>query len=61
MVDYLALVTQRIRKLFDIIRANRVMAESDRGTGTFAGFGVVGSGIAFAKLSLLAEDAVLAL
>ena len=54
------LVAQRIEKFVDIVGVDRVMAGSDCGFGTFAGFGAVDPDIAFAKLKSLSEGAALA-
>jgi 5-methyltetrahydropteroyltriglutamate--homocysteine methyltransferase len=60
-VEHPELVAQRIKKFVDIVGENRVIAGSDCGFGTFAGFGAVDPEIAYAKLSSLAQGAVLAL
>ena len=60
-VEHPELVAQRIRNFVDIVGVSRVIAGSDCGFGTFAGFGAVDPEIAYAKLSSLAEGAVLAL
>jgi len=59
-VEHPELVAQRIGRFVDIVGADRVMAGSDCGFGTFAGFGVVDPDIAYAKLATLAEGAALA-
>ena len=46
--------------LVDIVGTDRVIAGSDCGFGTFAGFGAVDPDIAYAKLQSLAEGAKLA-
>ena len=51
------LVAQRIRRFVDIVGRERVVAGTDCGFGTFAGFGAVDPDIAFAKLAALAEGA----
>jgi 5-methyltetrahydropteroyltriglutamate--homocysteine methyltransferase len=58
-VEHPRLVAQRIQKFVDIVGRERVIAGSDCGFGTFAGFGAVASDIAYAKLSTLAEGAKL--
>ncbi|MFT4636422.1 MAG: 5-methyltetrahydropteroyltriglutamate--homocysteine methyltransferase [Arenicella sp.] len=58
-VEHPELVAQRIRHFTDIVGMDRVIAGSDCGFGTFAGFGAVAPDIAFAKLSSLAEGAAL--
>lgn len=59
-VEHPELVAERISRFVDIIGADRVIAGSDCGFGTFAGFGAVDPDIAYAKLSSLAEGAALA-
>lgn len=56
-VEHPELVAQRLRRFVDIVGSDRVMAGSDCGFGTFAGFGAVDPDIAFAKLASLAEGA----
>ena len=58
-VEHPELVAQRIERFVDIVRHERVIAGSDCGFGTFAGFGTVDSNIAYAKLSASAEVATL--
>lgn len=58
-VEHPELVAQRIARFVDIIGADRVIAGSDCGFGTFAGFGAVDPEIAYAKLSALAQGASL--
>jgi 5-methyltetrahydropteroyltriglutamate--homocysteine methyltransferase len=60
-VEHPELVAQRIRNFVNIVGEARVIAGSDCGFGTFAGFGAVDPEIAYAKLSSLAQGAVLAL
>jgi 5-methyltetrahydropteroyltriglutamate--homocysteine methyltransferase len=59
-VEHPDLVKQRIERFVGIIGADRVIAGSDCGFGTFAGFGAVDPDIAYAKLAALAEGAKLA-
>lgn len=59
-VEHPELVAQRIRRFVDIVGTERVIAGSDCGFGTFAGFGAVDPDIAYAKLAALAEGARLA-
>ncbi len=59
-VEHPRLVAQRIERFVDIVGADRVIAGSDCGFGTFAGFGSVDPDIAYAKLSSLVEGAALA-
>ncbi len=58
-VEHPELVAQRIARFVDIVGADRVIAGSDCGFGTFAGFGAVDPDIAYAKLKALAEGAAL--
>jgi len=59
-VEHPELVAQRIERFVGIVGADRVIAGSDCGFGTFAGFGAVDPEIAYAKLTALAEEAALA-
>ena len=52
-------MAQRIERFVDIVGHERVIAGSDCGFGTFAGFGTVDPNIAYAKLSALVEGAAL--
>lgn len=56
-VEHPDLVAQRIGRFVDIVGSERVIAGSDCGFGTFAGFGAVDPDIAYAKLSALSEGA----
>ncbi len=56
-VEHPELVAQRIEKFTDIVGVDRVIAGSDCGFGTFAGFGAVDPDIAYAKLKTLADGA----
>ena len=56
-VEHPELVAQRIERFVDIVGADRVIAGSDCGFGTFAGFGAVDPDIAYAKLGALSEGA----
>ncbi|MEM9476518.1 MAG: cobalamin-independent methionine synthase II family protein [Pseudomonadota bacterium] len=56
-VEHPELVAQRIERFADIVGADRVIAGSDCGFGTFAGFGAVDPEIAYAKLAALSEGA----
>ncbi|MBF9031709.1 epoxyalkane--coenzyme M transferase [Rhodobacterales bacterium HKCCE3408] len=58
-VEHPELVAQRIARFVDIVGADRVIAGSDCGFGTFAGFGAVDPDIAYAKLAALSEGAAL--
>jgi len=59
-VEHRELVAQRIERFTDIVGADRVIAGSDCGFGTFAGFGAVDPEIAYAKLATLSQGAALA-
>ncbi len=59
-VEHPELVAQRIERFVGIVGAERVIAGSDCGFGTFAGFGAVDPEIAYAKLGALADGAKLA-
>ena len=59
-VEHPELVAERIARFVGIVGAERVIAGSDCGFGTFAGFGAVDPEIAYAKLATLAEGAALA-
>lgn len=59
-VEHPELVRQRIERFTEIVGADRVIAGSDCGFGTFAGFGAVDPDIAYAKLKTLAEGANMA-
>ncbi len=59
-VEHPELVAQRIGRFTDIVGVDRVIAGSDCGFGTFAGFGAVDPQIAYAKLGALSEGAKLA-
>ncbi|WP_299146193.1 cobalamin-independent methionine synthase II family protein [uncultured Tateyamaria sp.] len=56
-VEHPDVVTQRVDRFADIVGADRVIAGSDCGFGTFAGFGSVDPEIAYAKLSVMSEGA----
>lgn len=56
-IEHPNLVTQRLQRFADIVGAERVVAGSDCGFGTFAGFGTVDPEIAYAKLKAMAEGA----
>lgn len=56
-VEHPELIAQRLGRFVDIVGADRVIAGSDCGFGTFAGFGAVDPDIAYAKLGALAEGA----
>jgi 5-methyltetrahydropteroyltriglutamate--homocysteine methyltransferase len=56
-VEHPDLVAERIERYASIVGKERVMAGTDCGFGTFAGFGAVHPDIAYAKLAALAEGA----
>ena len=58
-VEHPRVVAQRIERYVDIVGRERVIAGSDCGFGTFAGFGAVDPDIAYAKLAAMAEGAAL--
>ena len=59
-VEHPEVVAQRIERFTDIVGSDRVIAGSDCGFGTFAGFGAVDPDIAYAKLGSLSEGAKIA-
>jgi len=59
-VEHPELVAQRVERFVNIVGAERVIAGSDCGFGTFAGFGSVDPDIAYAKLEALAQGTELA-
>jgi len=59
-VEHPELVAQRIERYADIVGRERVIAGTDCGFGTFAGYAKVDPGIAFKKLSSLVEGAAIA-
>ena len=58
-IEHPELVRQRIERFINIVGEDRVIAGTDCGFGTFAGFGAVDPEIAYAKLSTLSEGAAL--
>ena len=59
-VEHPELVAERICRFADIVGRERVLAGTDCGFSTFAGFGAVDPDIVYAKLGSLAEGAALA-
>ena len=59
-VEHPEVVAERLGRFADIVGPDRVIAGSDCGFGTFAGFGAVDPDIAFAKLGALSDGAALA-
>ncbi|MEM8552795.1 MAG: epoxyalkane--coenzyme M transferase, partial [Pseudomonadota bacterium] len=56
-VEHPALVAERIERFVQIVGRERVIAGTDCGFGTFAGFGAVDPEIAYAKLATLSAGA----
>lgn len=56
-VEHPQVVAQRLERFVDIVGTERVIAGSDCGFGTFAGYGAVDPEIAYAKLASLSEGA----
>jgi 5-methyltetrahydropteroyltriglutamate--homocysteine methyltransferase len=59
-VEHPRLVAQRIRRWADIVGRERVIAGSDCGFGTFAGYGKMDPDITFKKLAAMIEGARMA-
>ena len=59
-IEHPELVAQRIECYANIVGKERVMAGTDCGFSTFAGFGAVDEDIVYAKLASLAEGAAIA-
>ena len=59
-VEHPKLVAERISRFADIVGRERVIAGSDCGFSTFAGFGAVDEDIVYAKLKSLADGAAIA-
>jgi 5-methyltetrahydropteroyltriglutamate--homocysteine methyltransferase len=59
-IEHPRVVAERIERYANIIGRERVIAGTDCGFSTFAGFGVVDPDIVYAKLKTLAEGAALA-
>lgn len=56
-VEHPELVQERLAKFVNIVGEERVIASSDCGFGTFAGYGAVDPEIAYAKLGAMSEGA----
>ena len=56
-IEHPELVAQRLQRFVDVVGVDRVIAGSDCGFGTFAGFGAVDEDIVYAKLAAMAEGA----
>lgn len=59
-VEHPELVAERLCRFADIVGRERVMAGSDCGFGTFAGYGKLDPDISFKKLQAMAEGAAIA-
>jgi 5-methyltetrahydropteroyltriglutamate--homocysteine methyltransferase len=59
-VEHPELVAQRICQFADIVGRERVIAGTDCGFGTFAGYGKIDPDISFKKLAAMAEGAAIA-
>jgi len=59
-IEHPKLVAERIARFADIVGRERVVAGTDCGFSTFAGFGVVDPDIVYAKLRSLADGAAIA-
>ncbi len=59
-IEHPLLVAERIERFASIVGRERVLAGSDCGFSTFAGYGTVHPDIAFAKLAALAKGAAIA-
>lgn len=59
-IEHPRLIAQRIAAFARIVGRDRVIAGTDCGFSTFAGFGAVDAEIVYAKLEALAEGAALA-
>jgi len=59
-IEHPELVAQRIERFANIVGKERVIAGTDCGFSTFAGFGAVDEDIVYAKLKSMAEGAEIA-
>ena len=59
-VEHPELVAQRIERFAGIVGVDRVVASTDCGFGTFAGYGKIDPAVAWKKLRVLREGADLA-
>ena len=59
-VEHPELVAERLSRLADVVGRERVIAGTDCGFGTFAGYGKIDPAIAFKKLAAMVEGAALA-
>ncbi|MCC2097730.1 MAG: epoxyalkane--coenzyme M transferase, partial [Hyphomicrobiales bacterium] len=56
-VEHPELIAQRLERYTSIVGADRVIASTDCGFGTFAGYGKIDPGVAWKKLAVLSEGA----
>ncbi len=56
-IEHPELIAQRLQRFVDIVGTDRIIAGSDCGFGTFAGFGAVDEDIVYAKLAAMTEGA----
>ena len=59
-VEHPELIAQRLKNYVDAVGMDRVIAGTDCGFSTFAGFGVVDAGIVWSKFEALAQGAAIA-
>ena len=59
-VEHPQLVAERLERFADVVGRERVIAGTDCGFGTFAGYGKIDPAIAFKKLAAMVEGAALA-
>ena len=59
-VEHPELIAQRIERFADFVGPERVIASTDCGFGTFAGYGKIDPAVAWKKLKVLREGADLA-
>ena len=59
-VEHPELVAERLCRFADIVGRERVIAGSDCGFGTFAGYGKLDPDISFKKLKAMADGAAIA-
>jgi 5-methyltetrahydropteroyltriglutamate--homocysteine methyltransferase len=59
-VEHPELIAQRVERFAGIVGAERVIASTDCGFGTFAGYGKIDPGVAWKKLQALSEGAQIA-
>jgi len=59
-IEHPRLIAQRLKRFTDVVGVERVVAGSDCGFGTFAGYGVVDADIVFAKFEAMVEGAAIA-